>query len=484
MQEDRTPKVFISYSWSSDALVLPLAERLVSHGVDVVLDKWDLKEGQDKYVFMEQCVTDPDITRVLIICDKAYAEKANNRIGGVGDETVIISGEVYGKTKQEKFIPVIAERDEEGKPFVPAYIKTRIYFDLSIEDTYEAEYEKLLRNIYEKPLYSKPKLGKRPDWLDEEKTNLFPLTDLIRQIKGASTLKKQQSCVNRFINEYITCLKSLFVPELKDGKAVYEKYCNTKPLRDVFLDFLPALADTELSFSDVLCDAFEKMYNSLTNGKGFGQESFSTSERDYEVYKVLIWELFVCTIAYLRHSRDYAAINGLVTNTYFLNPSWHGASAEAKNYCHFRHHSRAIEDDYKPTTEHKSKFTLVGNTLCSEREKLPVFTGEAIAEADLFLYQIKNAFELVEDKNSWRESYWFPTCYVYCKTWPTEWKKMRSRKFCQKVMFPLFGVSTIEDLKVAVAKCTAERDMKYNGSFDSAPAILSCIKLDEIGSVN
>lgn len=45
MEDDKTPKVFISYSWSSDELVLDLAKRLVAHGVDVVLDKWDLKEG-------------------------------------------------------------------------------------------------------------------------------------------------------------------------------------------------------------------------------------------------------------------------------------------------------------------------------------------------------------------------------------------------------------------------------------------------------
>ena len=48
MQIDKIPKIFISYSWSSDALVLELANRLVFHGVDVVLDKWDLKEGNDK----------------------------------------------------------------------------------------------------------------------------------------------------------------------------------------------------------------------------------------------------------------------------------------------------------------------------------------------------------------------------------------------------------------------------------------------------
>lgn len=63
------------------------------------LDKWDLKEWQDKYAFMEKCVNDPDVCKVLIICDKSYTEKANNRLGGVGDETSIISPEIYGKTR-------------------------------------------------------------------------------------------------------------------------------------------------------------------------------------------------------------------------------------------------------------------------------------------------------------------------------------------------------------------------------------------------
>ena len=100
MQEDRIPKVFISYSWSSDAQVLGLAQRLIAHGVDVVLDKWDLKEGQDKYAFMERCVNDPEITKVLIVCDKQYADKANNRTGGVGDETVIISSQRQVRLQQ------------------------------------------------------------------------------------------------------------------------------------------------------------------------------------------------------------------------------------------------------------------------------------------------------------------------------------------------------------------------------------------------
>jgi hypothetical protein len=37
----------------------------------------------DKYVFMEQSVNNPEVDKVLIICDKTYANKANNREGGV-----------------------------------------------------------------------------------------------------------------------------------------------------------------------------------------------------------------------------------------------------------------------------------------------------------------------------------------------------------------------------------------------------------------
>lgn len=52
---------------------------------------------------------------------------------------------------------------------MPTYIKTRIYIDLSDPEKYEVEYEKLLRNIYEKPQFVKPKLGKKPEWLEEER---------------------------------------------------------------------------------------------------------------------------------------------------------------------------------------------------------------------------------------------------------------------------------------------------------------------------
>ncbi|MCH5717837.1 toll/interleukin-1 receptor domain-containing protein [Niabella hibiscisoli] len=75
---------FISYSWSDadhQDWVTNLANRLVQDGVDIKYDKWDLKEGHDKYAFMESMVNSSDIDKVLIILDKNYCIKADNRKG-------------------------------------------------------------------------------------------------------------------------------------------------------------------------------------------------------------------------------------------------------------------------------------------------------------------------------------------------------------------------------------------------------------------
>lgn len=131
---EEAPKAFISYSWTSPEYserVLQLAEHLVRDGVDVILDRWHLREGQDAFSFMERAVNDPNIERVLILCDPLYAGKANDREGGVGTETLIISPGVYREVEQTKFLPVIMERDANGEVVVPTDLEERLYIDLS-----------------------------------------------------------------------------------------------------------------------------------------------------------------------------------------------------------------------------------------------------------------------------------------------------------------------------------------------------------------
>ena len=57
------PKLFISYSWDCEEnknhmnWVLKLATDLRKHGVDVFLDQWDARFGNDLAFFMEQGLT-------------------------------------------------------------------------------------------------------------------------------------------------------------------------------------------------------------------------------------------------------------------------------------------------------------------------------------------------------------------------------------------------------------------------------------------
>lgn len=164
------PKVFISYAWADkdyEDLVLSFATQLISDGIDVVIDKWDLSEGNDTYAFMEKSVNDPSITNVLMLLDPVYAEKANAHKGGVGTETQIISPQVYNQVEQDKFIPIVMKRDTEGNVCKPTYLQGLLHFDLTDEDKYDFEYQRLVKTLFGVEIYKKPAIGKKPDWIDK-----------------------------------------------------------------------------------------------------------------------------------------------------------------------------------------------------------------------------------------------------------------------------------------------------------------------------
>lgn len=197
------PKLFISYCWSSRAheqWVLSLATELRESGVDVILDKWDLKEGQDAHAFMEKMVVDPEIGKVALICDHEYATRANKRSGGVGTETQILSAEIYSKQDQTKFVAVLAEKNDEGKAYLPAYYKSRIYIDLSSTDLFARNFEQLLRWIYDKPLHLKPDLGETPAFLSEEPIPSLKTSSRFRRAMQA--LREDQSYCHGALGEY------------------------------------------------------------------------------------------------------------------------------------------------------------------------------------------------------------------------------------------------------------------------------------------
>ena len=297
------PKLFISYSWSNqqhEEWVLQLAEELRSSGVDVILDKWDLKEGHDAFAFMEKMVTDPDVKKVAIISDKIYAEKADGRAGGVGTETQIISKEVYENTAQEKFVLVVREKDETGKPYLPTYYKGRIYIDLSEADSYSEQYERLLRWIYDQPLYVKPELGKKPAFLATEKMVTIGTSTSFRRCLDA--IKSNRPVAIGALEEYSAILTENienFRIVKFDGEfdeAVVESIEAFLPYRNELIQLLIASAQYTTRDSGVIEKIhrlFEQLLPYLDNPEGMTQ----WQDSDFDNFRFIVHELFLYALA-------------------------------------------------------------------------------------------------------------------------------------------------------------------------------------------
>ena len=154
------PTVFISYSHDSEDhkdWVLQLATRLRSNGVNVLLDRWNLKLGHDLAAFMERGLSESN--RVLCICSESYVKKSNGGQGGVGYEKQIITAELLADLNTNWVVPVI--RNNKASK-VPTFLGGRLYVNFENDNLYESHYEELLRELLNEPILPIPPIGKNP----------------------------------------------------------------------------------------------------------------------------------------------------------------------------------------------------------------------------------------------------------------------------------------------------------------------------------
>jgi hypothetical protein len=158
----KNPKVFFSYSWDNEQhkrWVLKLAADLIKAGIDVLIDEWDLdKFNNDLHQFMELGIFESD--KVIMICTPKYSIKANRRIGGVGIENTIITGEFYNKESANKYLPIVKDYKKHLHDCLPIYLKTKYSIDFNKESEYNVKFDELIRKILNVPRYKKPELGK------------------------------------------------------------------------------------------------------------------------------------------------------------------------------------------------------------------------------------------------------------------------------------------------------------------------------------
>jgi hypothetical protein len=128
----------------------------------MILDRWHLPPGGDKALFMEKSVSTSKF--VILVCTPKYAERANDREGGVGYEAAIITGQLAENISQNRFIPVL--RNGDWKSSLPTWIKSKVGIDLRENPYSESAFIELVRALHGEPL-KPPPLGPKPDFASD-----------------------------------------------------------------------------------------------------------------------------------------------------------------------------------------------------------------------------------------------------------------------------------------------------------------------------
>lgn len=433
------PKVFISYSWHPEEnkiRVQRLAERLMQDGVNVILDIWDLKHGHDKYVFMEQMVKDPDIKKVLVICNEDYALKADARKGGVGTESTIMSGDIYSLAEQTKFIPILMEW-KNGKACLPTFLKSRMYIDMSSNETYELGYDQLLRDIYSKPLLRKPALGKMPSYLEADEPVLLSTAREQQKLKEKID---QSSDLHTWIARY--CDK--IIESLDQFKVTFSggKTCDLIELVEKSIASMQVVNNDFIAFVDTVAS------NSECNGKQF----VDFFEKLLQYYEDKDIELASSTDSWHLRNDNYRFFN------YELFLSFTAI---------FQKHNYTLDYYKNKGYSSSSQVAILMNN----------YGGDKFAswvEVDILLYYLS----LIYGKPGDRMSMWYPTLSIYNRAFEIL-PKMASMRYFEKAKV-MFGVADKDSFKTLIART---KDELQRDAYHRIPNLKEGLSYDKVCSL-
>ena len=207
------PIVFISYSHDNEqheAWVLKLATDLRCHGVNAILDQWDLHIGKDLRFFMEDGLSKSKL--VLCICSEIYVQKVNIGKGGSGYEGMIMTQPLIKNANSDFIIPIVRNNHSERK--VPMAFGSKLYIDFSEDDKYLEKYQELLERIYGEDIKRKPPLGENPFLSNisrqiDIKTRIESVLYHSPEMKGTVTFRYDNNNGHYFIGngeyEFDTC---------------------------------------------------------------------------------------------------------------------------------------------------------------------------------------------------------------------------------------------------------------------------------------
>ena len=470
------PKVFISYSWHPEKnkiWVQRLAERLMQDGVNVKLDVWDLKHGHDKYVFMEQMVKDSDIKKVLVICNEDYARKADDRTGGVGTESTIMSSDIYSLAEQTKFIPILVEK-KNGEPCLPTFLKSRMYIDMSSNDIYELGYDQLLRDIYEKPLLRKPALGKMPSYLEADEPVLLSTAQEQRMLKEkVAESTNLQTWIAKYCDKLIESLDQ-FKVTFRGGNTgdliemIEKSIASIQVVNNDFITFVETVASNSECNGKQFVDFFEKLlqyYEDRDIELASSTDSWHLCNDNYRFFN---YELFLSFVAMMLKYERFDIIKEVVDTDYCILSNRLGRQIKALNFAEFQKHNYTL-DYYKGNNGYSSSSQVANLMRNYGGDKFNTWV-----EVDILLYYLS----LIYGKPGDRMSMWYPTLSIYNRAFEIL-PKIASMRYFEKAKV-MFDVRDKDSFKTLLVRT---KDELQRDAYHRIPNLKEGLSYDKVCSL-
>lgn len=402
------PKVFISYSWSSKTHqehIKNIVERLAADGVESVVDIYDLKEGDDKYHYMERMVQDESVTHVLVICDKKYSEKANSRKDGVGTESIIISQEIYSSVSQSKFIPLIFEHDDNGDAYTPIFLKTRIYIDFSTLEKENENWERLIRLLYGKPEFTKPKLGTAPAYLNQDTSKpSYEIHAKLQSLKSAVTNQRPNvfECRQQFLQtcrEYCDSLRVRTKPCNDDfAEVILQTHKELIPVRDSLVEWVLLEGNNSTNEFEATLRSTVEMLIELSSRPA---DVNHWSDNWFHAHEIFSYETFLYIVAALIKTEAFSILHEILNSSY-LKPSH--LAQKGSEFCDFsRLYANSDYLQNKLSPENMRLYSPVAELIKLSATRSDILFND-LKQADLVLFMM-SLLKL--------EIHWYPQMLLY-----------------------------------------------------------------------
>jgi len=339
---------------------------------------------------------------------------------------------------------------------------------LSEPDNYADNFEKLLRWIYDKPLYTRPEIGKRPSFLDE--SDGISLGTAAAHKRTISAIKENKTFASGALDEYL----STFVSNLerfriteKEGEfddQVVENIERFLPYRNELINLFVTLSQYAPAEENIR--KIHRFFESLIPYMSRPENVNSWSEWDFDNFKFIVHEIFLYAVAiFIKHER-FDEVNLLLTQQYYVTGRSDYGKDVMVGYEAFR--------EYLPSLEHRNnrlelRRLSIHADLLEQRSKHSGIEFRYLMQADFVLFM---RAEIMQSDFYTR---WFPDTLLYVGRFHSAFEvfaRSSSKSYFDKVKC-ILGINDPSDLSELMEAYKTDRQRLPRWQFESfSPSIL------------